>query len=109
MDTGRSPRTSIGKSTHLAANMLLPPQDANNGSLSPTSPVMNHRHLDVRCSLFELGSDAERLIDEPHLLDNMAFCQPRDLPYYSLIKQRARTGSLLHQKAHRGPVWDFAA
>ena len=29
---------------------------------------------------FELRSDSERLIDEADLLDNIAFCQPPDLP-----------------------------
>jgi len=34
---------------------------------------------------FELRSDPERLIDKAHLLDNVAFCQPPDLPFAYLV------------------------
>jgi hypothetical protein len=34
---------------------------------------------------FELRSESESLIDESDLLDNIAFCQPLDLPFAYLV------------------------
>ena len=40
---------------------------------------------DARCCFFELRSDPKRLIDEADLLDDIAFCQPPDLPFADLV------------------------
>jgi hypothetical protein len=37
----------------------------------------------------ELGSDAERWIDEPHVLDDVAVCQPPDLHFADLVHRLA--------------------